>query len=252
MWIRFYHTHYNCSLGASSQFLFYISAILLYHPSYRGHLDNSDTDSKPPYISRDADQRSSSISPQTIMTSDRNAMMASLLAVNHPTLNHSLDQSVIQSLDMKSILFPSDRLTLGDIRRLFPTAYNILLSHSPQTHSSDVQADSAGCLHFVTSPSVQQLINTERLLVALSAAETNRSRDSDIAALTKTLAEIYLHLGVAKGEHEAKVLAHSLVIQGRRYARQVTQVPTPRAKNRRRSDQVALTSHVPTPSRCAY
>ena len=110
-------------------------------------------------------------------------------------------------IDFNKIRFPSDRLTLQNLRRLSPDHFDpdkdglrLLFDDSPKNPMLDVL----------------ELIHLERHVAqgALWQAQGHKSDYlDDMPGYAEDVAKLYIHFGIAKGQHHADELVRNLQSQ---------------------------------------
>jgi hypothetical protein len=119
-------------------------------------------------------------------------------------------------LDFETFSFPSDNLTLGDLRRRFPTSFDrgfgYMQRQQPTFFLDNTKDESARKILGEKTLHVERLIAVDAFL---EASEGTAQALPNRETLKKELADSYISLGLAKGRHHAAELINQITSQSR-------------------------------------
>lgn len=120
---------------------------------------------------------------------------------------------------MKEFPFPSDALTVGRLRALFPTQFDESLDH-PEAYTLFFTADPDDVINRSAAELVE-LLNAERVL-AVAAFDERLGHpwdaDADLPGRRTALAGLYVHFGVAANAQEAATCVLGVEALARQWA----------------------------------
>lgn len=146
--------------------------------------------------------------------------MDGLIDIPHPGTKAAFQDDPLKSLDLRAVQFPSDKISIAGLRKLFPNRFDVGFSPEEPQPSFFWIGEGPLAVTFVANT-----LEYERLLVIHAMMEAqgteqqfvNRflKKDSTLEDVKDGLIKRYIGLDLASGEHQAEELIRSLERQGR-------------------------------------
>ncbi len=126
-------------------------------------------------------------------------------------------------IDFTQIEFPSDKLTVGMLRKAYPQGFDVDMPRDVGAYNElrdDYDRRSLDDILGTGLIDVERLVAERAFKVALGQSVKGDSRLSNKDELVDCLTHVYKHDGLARGEHEALAMIRRIEVQAEAQARQ--------------------------------